>query len=84
MRRDKVRREAFLCGQDGGPGPQTNFSFVPALIDWRGEQFLANSRVHLFRSRGREAVHTRTGLRAGRGHVHTRWHEALMSCAKFA
>ena len=57
----------------------TNFPWPPLLLDWNGLEFLRERRTFHTRSRGSESVSSRTVTRAGRGFVHTRWHDGIIN-----
>ena len=57
----------------------TNFPWPPLLLDWNGLDFLRERRTFYTRSRGSLSVTSRTDTRAGRGFVHTRWHDGILN-----
>ena len=55
----------------------SNFSWASALRFYRDATFLEANRVYFFQDVLGGRLSSRTGLRAGRGKVHTRWHEGV-------
>ena len=55
----------------------SQFSWAPMLSHWRAREFLSARRDFFVQIAPQIRVSSRTGLRAGRGKVHTRWHEGL-------